>query len=208
MPHSALSPFEDVVNNGTSISIRSTMQLIYAVEIDPEQYVAESFHKRMLPPTKCPHCCRTKTFWALGYYSRNLSRIGLGVLLIFVRRFLCHRCRKTVSLLPAFVQPYRFVQNRTIESYVRGSPFSDEVARHLDLLSQYWRRFHRWLPELERALGCALGRGPPNGPIAAWRALLEKHGDLESTTQNLVTAFRLTPFGRYRCHHPNRTEEK
>lgn len=51
------------------------MQLIYAIEIDPENYVAESFHKRMLPPAKCPHCSRTKTLWALGYYSRNLSRM-------------------------------------------------------------------------------------------------------------------------------------
>jgi hypothetical protein len=100
--------------------IKARMQLIYAIEIDPEQYVAESFHKRMLPPTKCPHCWRTKTLWALGYYGRNLSRLGLGALLIFVRRFRCHCCRKTVSLLPSFAQPYRFVQNRTIEKYVRG----------------------------------------------------------------------------------------
>jgi hypothetical protein len=208
MPHSALFPFEDVVNNGTSISIRSTMQLIYAVEIDPEQYVAESFHKRMLPPIKCPHCCRSKTLWALGYYSRNLSRIGLGALLIFVRRFVCRRCRKTVSLLPAFAQPYRFVQNRTIEIYVRGNPFPDEVSRHLDLLSQYWKQFRRWLPELEHTLGYAPGRAPPNDPFAAWRFLMENHGDLGSTTRNLVAAFQITPFGRYRCHHPNGRREK
>ena len=184
------------------------MQLIYAIDIDPEQYVAESFHKRMRPPAKCPHCCRAKTLWALGYYSRNLSRMGLGALLIFVRRFLCRCCGKTVSLLPAFAQPYRFVENRTIESYVRGNPFPDEVTRHLDLLSQYWKRFRRWLPELERTLGHALGRAPPNDPNAAWRLLLEDHGDLGSATQNLVTAFRITPFGRYRCHRPNGPEEK
>jgi hypothetical protein len=33
-------------------------------------------------------------------------------------------------------------------------------------------------------------------------------GDLGSTTQNLVTAFQITPFGRYRCHRPNGPEEK
>ena len=184
------------------------MQLIHVVDMSPEQYVAESFHERMRPPAKCPHCYRTKTLWSLGYYSRNLSRIGFGVLLIFVRRFLCHRCRKTVSLLPSFAQPYRFVQNCTIEKYVRGNPLPDEVSRHLDLLAKYWRRFCLWLPELERTLGHALGRAPPRDPVAAWRFLLEFHSDFGSTTQNLVTAFQITPFGRYRCHHPNGPGEK
>jgi Domain of unknown function (DUF6431) len=184
------------------------MQLIYAIDIDPEQYVAESFHKRMRPPAKCPHCCRAKTLWALGYYSRNLSRMGLGALLIFVRRFLCRCCGKTVSLLPAFAQPYRFVQNRTIENYVRGNPLSDEVIRHLDLLSQYWRRFCIWLPEIERTLGHALERAPPDDQVKAWRFLLAVHGDLASTTRNLVAAFQITPFGRYRCHRPNGPGEK
>jgi Domain of unknown function (DUF6431) len=184
------------------------MQLIYTIGIDSEQYAAESFHKRMLPPAKCPHCLRAKTLWALGYYCRNLSRMGLGALLIFVRRFRCCHCRKTVSLLPAFAQPYRFVQNRTIENYVRGSPLADEVIRHLDLLLQYWRRFCIRYPELERTLGHALERAPPNDPVAAWRFLLTVHGDLSSTTQYLVTAFQITPFGCYRCHRPNGPEEK
>ena len=188
--------------------INPTMQIIHVLEIDPEQYAAESFHKRMLPPGKCPHCRRVKTLWSLGYYSRNLSRLGLGALLIFVRRCRCWCCGKTVSLLPSFAQPYRFVKNRTIENFTHGSPYSDEVVRHLDLLSQYWRRFRFWLPELERALGHALGRAPPRAPNAAWRFLLDVHGELGLATQHLVTAFQITPFGRYRCHRPNRPKEK
>jgi hypothetical protein len=39
-------------------------------------------------------------------------------------------------------------------------------------------------------------------------SLLAIHGDLGSTTQNLVTGFQITPFGRYRCHRPNGPEEK
>lgn len=72
-----------------------------------------------------PHCRRIKTLCALGYYVRNLSRLGAGALQLSVRRFRCCVCRKTVSLLPAFAQPYRFVQNHTIEYFVRGGPFSD-----------------------------------------------------------------------------------
>jgi hypothetical protein len=179
------------------------MQLIYAVQIDPEQYVAESFHMRMLPPKKCPHCCRADTLWALGYYCRNLSRIGLGALLILVRRFRCRCCLQTVSLLPNFAQPYRFVQNRTIERFFSGEPFSDEVMRHLDVLSQYWRRFCVFLPDIERSLGNALERAPPGQSRAAWRILVHRYEDLASVTQHLVTAHQITPFGRYRCHRPN-----
>ena len=184
------------------------MQLIYAIDIDPEQYVAESFHKRMRPPAKCPHCCRAKTLWAWGYYSRNLSQVGVKALLIFIRRFLCRYCRKTVSLLPAFAQPYRFVRNRAIENYVRGHLLPGEVIRHLDLLSRYWRRFCLWRPELERTIGHALERAPPKDHMKAWRSLLAIRGDLGSTTQNLVTGFQITPFGRYRCHRPNGPEGK
>jgi hypothetical protein len=130
------------------------------------------------------------------------------VLCFLVRRFLCRYCRKTVSFLPSFAQPYRFVRNRTIENYARGKLLADEVIRHLDLLSQYWRRFCIWLPEIERTLGYALERAPPNASITAWRFLLAAHGDLASTTRNLVAAFQITPFGRYRCHRPNGPGEK
>jgi len=184
------------------------MQLICALQMDPEQYVAERFHERMQPPNECPHCHHSKTLWALGYYCRNLSRLGFGALLLMIRRFRCCYCGKTVSLLPWFAQPYRFVQNRTIESYFRGELFNDEVSRHSDLLSQYWKRFRWWLPGLERALGHDLGRGPPSDPNAAWRSLMEIHSDLGSATQTLVTVFQITPFGRYRCHCPNGPEDR
>ena len=208
MPHSDLPLLEDEFNKGARLSDKRTMQLICTIDLDPEQYVAEGFHKRMRPPAECPHCSRSKSLLALGYYSRNLSRIGLGALLILVRRFWCSFCNKTVSLLPSFAQPYRFVQNRTIETYVRGHPLPDEVIRHLDLLSQYWNRFCGWLPEIERTLGHAPVRAPPRDPFLAWGLLVAGHGGLASTTQKLVTTFQITPFGRYRCHRPNGPEEK
>jgi hypothetical protein len=125
----------------------------------------------------------------------------------WVRRFRCRYCLQTVSLLPSFAQPYRFIQNRTIEIYSFGQPFPDEVNRHLDLLSRYWKRFCLWLPEIERTLGHALERAPPIDQLKAWRFLLAAHGNLAATTQNLVAAFQITPFGRYRCHRPNGPKE-
>ncbi|HEV3272801.1 MAG TPA: DUF6431 domain-containing protein [Candidatus Methylacidiphilales bacterium] len=184
------------------------MQIIHAIDIDPEQYVAEEHEKQIRPPIQCPHCRRAKTLWALGYYIRNLSRMEAGALHLSVRRFRCRVCGKTVSLLPAFAQPYRFVQNRTIEYFARGAPFSDEVSRHLDVLVQYWNRFSGKLSELERTLGHALGRAPPKNPKEAWEFLLAHYDDLDMATQNLTSLFQITLFGRYRCHRPNGPEEK
>jgi hypothetical protein len=179
------------------------MQVIYAIDMDPEEYVAVDFQKQVSPPEKCPNCKQPRALWALGYYGRNLSRVSVGALVIVVRRFRCRRCRKTTSILPAFAQPYRFVQNRTIERFFSGEAFSDEVIRHLDLLSRYWRRFGIFLPEIERSLGRALERAPPGQLRAAWRVLILLYEDFASVTKNLVTAHQITPFGRYRCHRPN-----
>jgi hypothetical protein len=179
------------------------MQVIYAVDIDPEDYAAKGFQKQISPPKRCPNCRQANALWALGYYQRNLSRVSIGALVISIRRFRCRHCRKTTSILPAFAQPYRFVQSRTIERFFDGEAFTHEVIRHLDLLSRYWRRFGSFLPELERSLGKALERAPPSQPRAAWRVLADLYGDLALMTKTFVTAHHITLFGRYRCHRPN-----
>ena len=159
------------------------MQVIYAIDIDPEEYVASALQKQVSPPDRCPNCNQAKSLWALGYYGRNLSRIAIGALVIFIRRFRCRHCQKTTSVLPAFAQPYRFVQNRTIERFFSGEAYSDEVSRHSDLLSRYWRRFGVFLPEIERSLGKALERAPPDQPRAAWRFLVHLYEDFASVTK-------------------------
>jgi hypothetical protein len=179
------------------------MQVIYAIDIDPEEYAANEWQRQISPPARCPNCKRPKSLWALGYYGRNLSRVTLGALVIFIRRFRCRHCRKTTSILPDFAQPYRFVQNRTIERFFNGEGSSDEVVRHSDLLSRYWRRFGIFLPEIDRSLGKALERAPPDQPRAVWRVLVHLYEDLASVTNALVSAHQITLFGRYRCHRPN-----
>jgi len=179
------------------------MQLVRAFDINPEEYVADDIQKRTPPPSTCPNCNLSKSLSALGYYGRNLSRSGAGALVILIRRFRCRNCRKTTSILPAFAQPYRFIQNRTIERFFSGEPFSDEVLRHVDLLTLYWRRFGIFLPQIERAVGAAMDRAPPGQTRAAWRVLVNLYNDLDSITKNLVAAHQITLFGRYRCHSPN-----
>ena len=182
------------------------MQLIQSLPLDAEQYVAEEFHRRILPPAECPHCGKSGSLLALGYYERDLSRLVDGLIRIKVRRFCCRRgCGKTVSILPVFAQPYRVVQNEMIERYIRGAPYDASVMRWMGVLPRYRRRFVRWLPEIQRVLGLDSNRAPPEDAeaLAWWRRLVAEYGDLGRTTLVFVSLFKITLFGRYQCHRPN-----
>lgn len=105
-------------------------------------------------------------------------------------------------MLPAFAQPYRFVQNGTIEKFAAGKQ-DEEVRSWKVLLRRYWARFIIWLPELRRVLSDGKNRGPPdNRPVEWWKFLVSQHGNFATATMAAVSTFRITFFGRYRCHQP------
>lgn len=179
------------------------LQLIHELEIDAEQYVAEGFQRHIVAPGICPHCDCADALWALGYYVRNLTRLGAGFLRIVIRRFRCRVCGKTISILPSFAQPYRLIQNETIEKFAGGDHDDPGVLRWTDLLRRYWQRFVLWVPEMEHVMECVANRSPPHEPMQWWDLMLRHYGDLASATQASVSVFRITFFGRYRCHFPN-----
>lgn len=184
------------------------MQLIRAVPVNAEQYVAENYQRQIRPPRKCPHCGAVKTLWALCYYQRYVSRLKTSsTLQMWVRRFECCKCGGTVSILPSFAQPYRFVQNETVERFFRGPPYSTDVSRWLTPLRRYWKKFLIWIPEIDSVLGSTLGLSPPHAAGNEWRAVIAAaHGEVNVCTERLVSLFRITLFGRYRCHQPKSLE--
>lgn len=178
------------------------MQMIRAVHVTAIHYVSTSFHQGIEPPNKCPHCDDRSSFSALGYYSRNITNTERGVLRIFVRRFRCRNCGKTVSILPSFAQPYRLVQNATISEFFSGTLVANSVS-WLPLLKQYWNRFGDWLPKIERLIELLVERSPPRPDAAGWwDIMVSALGSLERITVALVSQFGVTVFGRYRCHSP------
>jgi len=181
------------------------MQLICPILIDAERFVSEERHRQMRPPHDCPHCGRHGALWALGYYARHLSILSRrDTLRLKVRRFRCRWCRKTVSLLPWFAQPYRLIQNETIHRFATRQRGHLDVLHWTPLLVRYWRRFERWIPELSKVTGHFIGRGPPRSqPEAWWLRIVDCWGGPEEATAFLIGSFRITLFGRYRCHHPN-----
>jgi hypothetical protein len=142
--------------------------------------------------------------WALGFYERSVTAEASGRLVtIKVRRFRCFQCRRTVSLLPSFAQPYRLVCSFTIERFFDGGASRVDTLRWRFLLRRYWRRFNGWLPDLVATIGRVLGLSPPwFAGKGSWRALIEAYGNLDRATRTLVRQFQVTAFGKYVCHSP------
>jgi hypothetical protein len=139
---------------------------------------------------------------ALGYYSRNVTSAERGVVRIFVRRFRCRLCGKTISFLPSFAQPYRLVLNTTISEFFTGTLGAHSLS-WLSLLKQYWNKFANWLPEIDDIMRSVVERSPPRQDATGWWAVIvEIFGGIEKITTKLVTRFGVTLFGRYRCHSP------
>ena len=179
------------------------MQIIVRVTWTPEQYLISQKQSSMMRPHRCPNCSARKSLRALGYYERGLSGTNGKDLRLLVRRFRCGACKRTVSLLPDFAQPYRFVRSRTIERYFNGDVEADEVRRTTGLLRCYWRKFTTWLPKLKRVIGAHLGLSPPaSQPRRWWGFLMDTRGNLASATRRLVEEVRVTVFGLYQCHQP------
>ena len=178
------------------------MQIICTVSLSPDCYANESFHRNIKPPIECPHCNIRGTLAALGYYSRNVTSTKRGVLSIFVRRFRCRLCGRTVSILPSFAQPYRLVLNSTTNEFFGGTLGTNALS-WLPLLQQYWNRFTKWIPEINRVIKSVVERSPPHPDAAGWwQVLVAAFGDLEKIPATLVSRFGVTLFGRYRCHSP------
>jgi hypothetical protein len=179
------------------------MQIICAMSLSLERYANESFHRNIQPPIKCPHCKIHGALAALGYYCRNVTSANRGVLRIFVRRFRCRCCDRTVSILPSFAQPYRLVLNATTNEFFGGTLGANAIS-WLPLLQQYWNRFTKWIPEINRVIKSVVERSPPHPDADGWwQVLVAAFGNLEKITETLVSRFGVTLFGRYRCHSPH-----
>jgi hypothetical protein len=157
----------------------------------------------MVPrPYACPNCDKPHWINALGYYSRYVTDPEDGaVIQILVRRFLCHRCLRTISLLPIFCQPYRLVDIVTFVCFLLGTYTSKATMYWQDLLQAYKKCFVTWLSQLSQAMGWAYGRAPPIDDYQAWVSFLENSfGSLAKSNKILSEKHHITLLGKYNCH--------
>lgn len=176
------------------------MQTILKTLLTPEQYVAQEYHRQVRAPDICANCLSAHSLEALAYYQRYVIWLA-SVLLIWVRRFVCRKCRVTISCLPSFAQPYRAINTSTIESGFQELLQQRTVAHWDTSLRAYWRRYEGHLPKLLQQVGNAFGSVPlkPTGQ-GFWKQLLRHCGSLAEATEQLVRQFHTCLFGTYRCH--------
>jgi hypothetical protein len=116
-----------------------------------------------------------------------------------VARFLCKVCGLTVSVLPAFVLPYR---SRLVADVDRYFVATAEERRNLsgaDTLRHYWRQWCGHAPAL-RQTGWPAVRPLAREPRAYWRQLGTAAGDMLRAQVQLVHRFGLGLLRRYACH--------
>lgn len=81
------------------------MQILHPFAGSVQQYNEQLSNPDAHRPGSCPQCQHKRPLTAHGFYTRTLIDTAFdGV--IRVRRYLCHACQRTVSLLPEFVLPY------------------------------------------------------------------------------------------------------
>jgi transposase-like protein len=70
-----------------------------------QQYCEEISDPDRHRPDHCPQCLAKPPLIAHGFYHRTVGDVAFdGV--IPIRRYLCHSCKRTVSLLPQFALPF------------------------------------------------------------------------------------------------------
>ncbi len=155
------------------------MQILHPFRGSIQQYVEEIPDPDRYRPDICPQCQAECLLISYGSYSRTLIDVGFDDS-ICVRRYLCPRCRRTVSLLPEFALPYlrssvsvigafltaRLLQGRTLREAARaaGQPAMPYQR------GQFWiRRFQKQVEALCAALTVLIAALP--APDFSTRAL-------------------------------------
>lgn len=151
------------------------MQILHPFTGSVQQYVEQLADPDPHRPTHCPQCQAKQPLTAHGFYTRTLVDTAFDGL-IRVRRYLCHACQRTVSLLPEFALPYlrssvtvialfliaRLLQAKTLAAAL---PPSSPYQR-----GQFWLRRFRAQAEALCAALAALSK-PAAAPDFLHRAL-------------------------------------
>lgn len=81
------------------------MQILHPFAGSPQQYLDQLNDFDTVRPQDCPQCEARQPLIAHGFYTRTIVDADFDGE-IRVRRYLCERCCRTVSLLPEFALPF------------------------------------------------------------------------------------------------------
>ncbi|MGJ3223734.1 DUF6431 domain-containing protein, partial [Geobacillus thermoleovorans] len=107
---------------------------------------------------QCPHCPSRRPLHRHGYYQRY-ALTAEGEYHLWIARYRCQECRKTVSVLPSFLLPYvqytRSVIWQAVKAWFetprQGAKTKQVVFPTKEVILFYVRRFLRNLSRLHHA---------------------------------------------------------
>ncbi len=149
------------------------MQILHPFAGSIQQYSEALGDPDRHRPDHCPQCAAQHPLTAHGFYHRAVADVEFEGF-IRVRRYLCHSCKRTISLLPDFALPYlrfslvvislfliaRLLHGCTLQAAAQAAAQPGMAYQR----GQFWvRRFQRQAAELCAALaGLTAPMAAPN----------------------------------------------
>lgn len=93
------------------------MSILADFGCNEQVYIELEKHKESVSPEGCPLCGGHNCLIGHGYYPRK-AKDEQRSYLIWVKRWLCKNCHRTLSVLPNFLFPHRHYLVRVIQSVV------------------------------------------------------------------------------------------
>jgi len=121
------------------------MQLIFYTERSAEDFSVRNSNIFPEPPMRCPFkdCSMPVIFKKHGYYERYyISKTFTGIL--YIRRYICPICGRTISMLPVFCIP------KFQYSYIDIISFLHEVFEIGTPIKRYVITLREYFPNIER----------------------------------------------------------
>lgn len=146
-------------------------------------------------PGVCERCGHEGCFHRHGTYPRYIWKW-----LVKVARFVCSRCRLTVSMLPQFVLPYRHLLVDAVDRYFRADHEARLGMSDGDLLRRYWRQWVGHVESLQRDTAWPPQRPLAREPKAYWEQMAKAAGNMQAAQKHLTDRFGVSLLRRYRCH--------
>jgi len=129
---------------------------------------------------------------------------------IWIKRYLCRRCRHTISILPDGMLPYRPISVPLVEASFdaksSGKPEPPVSEKERGCLKRAWARFRQRVDVLLAVLGQMIKSVKPNAN-ECWNQL-RRYGNLKQILHLLSRKYKRSLLGDYQCLQPWPTPSK
>ena len=116
------------------------MQIIYSFNLTLDEYIDQIYFMDFTEFDSCPICHSHLKLIKHGFYFRNVITNKNINYFIPIRRFVCSKCKLTISLLPDFLLPY--FQSTVIRVInLINDLIQNKIKRYLHLAHFYKTRF-------------------------------------------------------------------